>query len=66
MCKCTGITIPGDKLASGFVICAKEGIQGLINAFTLGQAIDECIEKNEMFNRYFIDREKFIDNIDLD
>jgi hypothetical protein len=66
MCKCTGITIPGDKLASGFVICAKEGIQGLINAFTLGQAIDECIEKNEMFNRYFINREKFIDNIDLD
>ena len=66
MCKCTGITIPGEKLASGFVICAKEGIQGLINAFTLGQAIDECIEKNEMFNRYFIDREKFIDNIDLD
>lgn len=66
MCKCTGITIPGDKLASGFVICAKEGIQGLINAFTLGQAIDECIEKNEMFNRYFIDREKFIDSINLD
>lgn len=66
MCKCTGITIAGDKLASGFVICAKEGIQGLINAFTLGQAIDECIEKNEMFNRYFINREKFIDNIDLD
>lgn len=66
MCKCTGITIPGEKLASGFVICAKEGIQGLINAFTLGQAIDECIEKNEMFNRYFINREKFIDNIDLD
>lgn len=66
MCKCTGITIPGEKLASGFVICAKEGIQGLINAFTLGQAIDECIEKNEMFNRYFIDREKFIDSINLD
>lgn len=66
MCKCTGITIPGDKLASGFVICAKEGIQGLINAFTLAQVIDECIEKNEMFNRYFIDREKFIDSINLD
>lgn len=66
MCKCTGITIPGEKLASGFVICAKEGIHGLINAFTLGQAIDECIEKNEMFNRYFINREKFIDSINLD
>lgn len=63
MCKCTGITIPGEKLASGFVICAKEGIQGLANAFTLGKVIEEGIEKNEMFNRYFIDREKFVDPI---
>lgn len=63
MCKCTGITIPGEKLASGFVICAKEGIQGLVNAFTLGKVIEESIEKNEMFNRYFIDREKFVDPI---
>jgi hypothetical protein len=63
MCKCTGITIPGEKLASGFVICAKEGIQGLANAFTLGKVIEESIEKNEMFNRYFIDREKFVDPI---
>ena len=45
MCKCTGITIPGEKLASGFVICAKEGIQGLANAFTLGKVIEESIEK---------------------
>lgn len=63
MCKCTGITIPGEKIASGFVICAKEGIQGLANAFTLGKVIEESIEKNEMFNRYFIDREKFVDPI---
>lgn len=64
MCKCTGITIPGEKLASGFVICAKEGIQGLINAFTLARAIEESIEKNEIFNRYFIDREKFVEPIE--
>ncbi|WP_291652548.1 amidase family protein [Clostridium sp.] len=63
MCKCTGITIPGEKLASGFVICAKEGMQGLVNAFTFGQVIEESVEKNEIFNRYFIDREKFVEPI---
>ncbi|GAA0818641.1 amidase family protein [Clostridium tertium] len=63
MCKCTGITIPGEKLASGFVICAKEGMQGLINAFTFGKVIEESVEKNEIFNRYFIDREKFVEPI---
>lgn len=65
MCKCTGITIPGEKLASGFVICAKEGIQGLANAFTLGKVIEESIEKNEIFDRYFIDRKKFVEPIEL-
>ena len=65
MCKCTGITIPGEKLASGFVICAKEGIQGLVNAFTLGKVIEESIEKNEIFDRYFIDRKKFVEPIEL-
>lgn len=65
MCKCTGITIPGEKLASGFVICAKEGIQGLANAFTLGKVIEKSIEKNEIFDRYFIDRKKFVEPIEL-
>lgn len=64
MCKCTGITIPGEKLASGFVICAKEGFQGLVNAFTLGEVIEQKIEKNRIFKRYFIDREKFVEPIE--
>ncbi|WP_411169853.1 amidase family protein [Clostridium sp. MB05] len=65
MCKCTALTIPGDKLASGFVICAKEGMDGLVNAFKLGETLDNNIEKNEVFNRYFIEREKFIEPIKI-
>lgn len=65
MCKCTGITIPGEKLASGFVICGKQGEEGLIKAFRLAEELDSVIEKNEIFQRYFIRREKFIEPIKL-
>ncbi|WP_294186162.1 hypothetical protein [uncultured Clostridium sp.] len=37
MCKCTGITIPGEKLASGFVICGKHGKEGMNKAFELAE-----------------------------
>lgn len=60
MCKCTAITIPGDKLASGFVICAKSGMDQLKNAFNLADNIQKNIVKPEVFNRYFIRKEKFV------
>lgn len=65
MCKCTGITIPGEKLASGFVICGKQGGEGIVKAFTLAEELDSVIEKNEIFQRYFIRREKFVEPIKL-
>lgn len=65
MCKCTGITIPGEKLASGFVICGKHGKEGMLKAFSLAQELDSVIEKNEIFQRYFIRREKFVEPIKL-
>lgn len=65
MCKCTGITIPGEKLASGFVICGKQGGEGMVKAFTLAEELDSVIEKNEIFQRYFIRREKFVEPIKL-
>ena len=60
MCKCTAITIPSEKLASGYVILAKEGIEGFNNAFKLAEELEKHIEKNEIFQRYFIERKKFI------
>lgn len=65
MCKCTGITIPGEKLASGFVICGKHGREGMIKAFELATELDSVIEENEIFQRYFIKREKFVEPIKL-
>lgn len=65
MCKCTGITIPEEKLASGFVICGKQGEEGMVKAFTLAEELDSVIEKNEIFQRYFIRREKFVEPIKL-
>ena len=65
MCKCTGITIPGEKLASGFVICGKQGEEGIVKAFSLAEELDSVIEKNEIFQRYFIRREKFVEPIKL-
>ena len=65
MCKCTGITIPGEKLASGFVICGHPGKDGLNEAFALASELDSYIEKNEIFQRYFIKREKFVEPIKL-
>ena len=65
MCKCTGITIPGEKLASGFVICGKQGKEGMIKSFELAKELDSVIDKNEMFQRYFIEREKFIEPINI-
>ncbi len=65
MCKCTGITIPGEKLASGFVICGKHGKEGMLKAFDLSEELDSVIEENEIFQRYFIRREKFIEPIKL-
>lgn len=65
MCKCTGITIPGEKLASGFVICGKHGKIGMKKSFVLAEELDKVIEKNDIFQRYFIRREKFIDPIKL-
>ena len=63
MCKCTGITVPGEKLASGFVICGRHGKEGMFKAFDLAKEIDLLIEKNEIFQRYFIRRDKFIEPI---
>ena len=65
MCKCTGITIPGEKLASGFVICGKHGKEGMFKSFDLAKEIDLLVDKNEIFQRYFIIREKFIEPINL-
>ncbi|MBE6055108.1 MAG: amidase [Clostridium sartagoforme] len=65
MCKCTGVTIPGDKLASGFVICGKHGRQGMIKSFELAKELDLLIDKNEIFQRYFIRRDKFVEPIKL-
>ena len=65
MCKCTGITVPGEKLASGFVICGKHGKEGMNKAFELAEEIDSVIEQNEIFQRYFIRREKFVEPIKL-
>ncbi|VYT80727.1 amidase [Clostridium tertium] len=65
MCKCTGITIPGEKLASGFVICGHPGKDGLNKAFALASELDSYIDKNEIFQRYFIKREKFVEPIKL-
>ena len=65
MCKCTGITIPGEKLASGFVICGKQGREGMVKAFYLAGELDSVIEKNEIFQRYFIEREKFVEPINI-
>ena len=65
MCKCTGITVPGEKLASGFVICGKHGKKGMFKAFDLAKEIDLLIEKNEIFQRYFIRRDKFIEPIHI-
>lgn len=65
MCKCTGITIPGEKLASGFVICGKQGGEGIVKAFSLAEELDSVIDKNEIFQRYFIRREKFVEPIKL-
>lgn len=63
MCKCTGITIPGDKLASGFVIIGKKGYKGYNESFALAEEIDKLVEKNEIFQRYFIERKKFVDQL---
>ena len=60
MCKCTGITIPGEKLASGFVIIGKKGYKGYNEAFILAEEIEKLVEKNEVFQRYFIERKKFV------
>jgi len=65
MCKCTGITIPGEKLASGFVLCGKSGKEGMLKAFYLAQELDSVIDENEIFQRYFIRREKFVEPIKL-
>lgn len=65
ICKCTGITIPGEKLASGFVICGKSGNEGMLKAFELATELDSVIEENEIFQRYFIKREKFVETINL-
>ncbi|MDV4150405.1 amidase [Clostridium sp. AL.422] len=65
MCKCTGITIPGEKLASGFVICGKHGREGMFKAFDLAEELDSLIEKNQIFQRYFIRRDKFVEPIKL-
>lgn len=66
MCKCTGITIPGDKLASGFVIIGKQGYKGYNDAFILAGEIEKLVEKNEVFQRYFIERKKFVNPLLLD
>ncbi|WP_300384228.1 amidase family protein [Clostridium sp.] len=60
MCKCTGITIPSEKLASGYVILGKEGIEGFNKTFKVAEEIEKHIEKNEIFQRYFIERKKFV------
>jgi hypothetical protein len=60
MCKCTGITIPSEKLASGYVVLAKEGHEGFNKAFKVAEELEKHIEKNEIFQRYFIERKKFV------
>lgn len=65
MCKCTGITVPREELASGFVICGKNWKEGINKAFELAEEIDSVIEQNEIFQRYFIRREKFVKPIKL-
>lgn len=61
ICNCTAFTIPSDRLASGFVVCASEGKESALKAFGIAKCISECVDRPKVFNKYFRDREKFVE-----
>lgn len=60
ICKCTGITIPTENLAAGLLVCAPEGVENIQTAFCLAEELNNIINLPEIFYKYFINREKFV------
>lgn len=58
---CTAFTIPSDHLASGFVVCISEGEDNAVKAFGIAKKISNTMKRPKVFNKYFRDREKFVE-----
>ncbi|WP_052447407.1 amidase family protein [Clostridium polynesiense] len=62
----TAITVPSDELASGFVICAPKGMKAAGKAVRLAKSLNEIITLPEVFTRYYINKEKYVEEFSLD
>lgn len=59
ICGCSALTVPGDELAAGFVIICAPGVAKAQMGFRLAEKLSEVYKRPEMFEHYFIRREKF-------
>ncbi len=53
MVNATAVTIPGDEVSSGVVICAKEGVKEGIAALKLAEQLEKLYERPHLYKKYF-------------
>lgn len=58
-CGCSGFALPCDRLATGFVLLLPPGNEMLPAACVLAHRLMKAAPRPEMFERYFLRREKF-------
>ena len=65
ICKCSAITLPVNEIASGIVLCSKQGKEKIHGLFTLAEEINEVIKRPDIYEKYFIRKEKFVNSLDF-
>lgn len=64
-CGCSGFALPCDRLATGFVLLAPPGSEMLPAACSLARQLMQAAPRPEMFDRYFVRREKYCETFQL-
>ncbi|MFR1927813.1 MAG: amidase [Clostridium paraputrificum] len=65
ICRCSAITLPVNEIASGIVLCSKEGKEKIHGLFALAEEINEVIKRPDIYEKYFIRKEKFVNSLDF-
>lgn len=60
ICRCSAITLPVDEIASGIVLCSRQGKEKVHGLFALAEEINGIIKRPDIYEKYFIIKEKFI------
>jgi len=58
ICGCSALTVPGAELAAGFVIVCGQGFEKASMGFYLAQKLSMLQKRPDMFEYYYINREK--------